>query len=360
MDTITHSLLGALVVRSAFPASGSKRPLTNRQRLLTGAIAGAFPDVDYVASFVDPMVYLTLWHRSITHSFVMLPLWALLVGVLLSFAFRQRGQWCFLTLLAGISVISHILSDLITVYGTQIFSPLSGWRASIGTTFIIDPWFTMIVLIGFIAGLKENVRLLPQISLAILVAYVTFQGVLKYQALSVAYAHVNNEAMKPDLVEAFPQPFSPYNWKLLIKAGDRYDTAYINLNNGYTVVDSDTGFWADVKKTYRASHDLSWKRYHKFGDNPHRAKRIRALWKNPKLDYFRKFAAFPMLYRMDTTADNTCVWFTDLRYVLPYMTPPFRYGLCQSAGKSDWRLNRLRRFVRKVPWFHRDPATEVP
>ncbi|MGD8620257.1 MAG: metal-dependent hydrolase, partial [Gammaproteobacteria bacterium] len=168
MDTITHSLLGAVVVRSAFPAQQSQHPFSNRQRLLAGALAGAFPDIDYIASWVDPMVYLTLWHRSITHSFVMLPLWALFVGVMLAFIFRQRREWRYLTLLAGVSVVSHIASDLITVYGTQILAPLSTWRASIGTTFIIDPWFTLIVLAGFLGGFSKTSDRLPRASVAVL------------------------------------------------------------------------------------------------------------------------------------------------------------------------------------------------
>ena len=101
MDTITHSLLGALVVRAAFPAQLSKYPLDNRQRLLTGAVAGAFPDIDYIASWVDPLTYLTLWHRSITHSFVMLPLWALLAGGTLALVFRQGSEWRYLSMLSG-------------------------------------------------------------------------------------------------------------------------------------------------------------------------------------------------------------------------------------------------------------------
>jgi len=103
MDTVTHSLLGALVVRSVFPAQQRPgQPLTNRQRMVVGAIAGAFPDIDYIASWIDPMIYLTLWHRSITHSFVLLPLWALLVGVALAFAFKQHKAWPFVTVLAGV------------------------------------------------------------------------------------------------------------------------------------------------------------------------------------------------------------------------------------------------------------------
>ena len=56
---------------------------------------------------------------------------------------------------------------------------------------------------------------------------------------------------------------------------------------------------------------------------------------------FRDFARFPALYRREVTPHGVCYWFTDLRFVLPGRTPPFRYGLCHARG--DWRLQRLPR-----------------
>lgn len=343
MDTLTHSLLGALVVRSVFPRNRSSHPLSNRQRMLTGALAAAFPDMDYVASFVDPMVYLTLWHRSITHSFVLLPLWALLLGLFLAVVFRQRSEWRYLTLLAGVSIVSHILSDLITVYGTQILSPLSGWRASVGTTFIIDPWFTLIVLVGCLAGFRESVRYVPQLCLAVLVVYVGFQAFMKQHALSVASAYLTRENVDPDRIDALPQPLSPFNWKLLVTSGTRYDVAYVNLAGGYRVSADEAGFWAKFRRTYRDPAHVVWETFHKYGNDPATIHQVRSLWEDSQLDYFRRFAGYPAYYRTDHTPEKTCVWFTDLRYVLPYMTPPFRYGLCREKPVPKWNLRRLRR-----------------
>jgi len=342
VDTLTHSLLGALVVRAGFPARKSGHALSDRQRMLIGAVAGAFPDIDYAASWVDPMVYLTLWHRSITHSFVMLPFWALLVGVVLAYMFRKRSEWRFVTLMASVSVVSHILADLITVYGTQIVAPLSGWRASIGTTFIIDPWFTLIVLIGVAAGLRKRAPGVPALSLAVLVAYVGFQAILKHQALAMGNTHVLQAGSGAVRVEALPQPFSPFNWKIIISTDHRYEVAYVNLAGGYQDTGKGGGLWAQVKRTYRAPGELDWVTWYRFGEDASAAARIRQLWEYPQLDYFRRFAEFPALYRVDVDAGGTCVWFTDLRYVLPYMTPPFRYGLCRRKAGASWQLQRLR------------------
>ena len=341
MDTITHSLLGALVVRSVFPAQQSKHPFTNRQRLLAGAVAGAFPDIDYIASWVDPMIYLTLWHRSITHSFIMLPLWALLAGITLSFIFRQRREWRYLSMLTGVAVFSHIASDLITVYGTQVLAPLSPWRASIGTTFIIDPWFTLIVLIGIFAGYKNDSHHLPYAILAVLLAYVLFQGGLKQYAHSIAQDHVQREGISTIRIAVLPQPFSPFNWKIIIETNDYYDSSYVNLSGGYATAGNGKNLWNKVHNTYKTPDNMNWQRQKRFGDTGPEAERVEMLWHSEQLDYFRRFAEFPVLYRIDKSTGKYCVWFTDLRYVLPYMTPPFRYGLCQEARETTWRLNRL-------------------
>lgn len=342
MDTITHSLLGAVVVRSLFPAQKSAHPFSNRQRLLAGAVAGAFPDIDYIASWVDPMVYLTLWHRSITHSFVMLPLWALLAGVVLAFLFRQRGEWRYLTLLAGVALVSHIASDLITVYGTQILAPLSIWRASIGTTFIIDPWFTLIVLSGFIAGFSNTSDRLPRASLVALLGYLALQGGLKLQALSIGRDHVQREAIPALRVVTLPQPFSPFNWKIIIESNDYYDIGYTSLSGGYPGASEGTGFWGQVRDTYRVPAEIHWRRQARFGESGEQAEWVEQLWGDRQLDYFRRFAELPVLYRIDRDGKSICVWFTDLRYVLPFLTPPFRYGLCRDGPQADWVLRRLR------------------
>jgi len=342
MDTLTHSLLGAVVVRSVVPAQRSVHPFSNRQRILVGAIAGAFPDMDFITSWVDPMIYLTLWHRSITHSFVMLPLWSLLVGVTFSFVLRKRGEWRYLSLLAGIAIISHIASDLITVYGTQVLAPLSTWRASIGTTFIIDPWFTLIVLTGFVAGLKDRLTLLSQASLVVLVAYLLLQGGLKQQALAVGHGHVQRQAVSAIRIFAFPQPFSPFNWKVVVEAADYYDVAYISLSGGYAGRGAGTGIWDQVRTTYRSPRQMRWQRQRRYGAPGAEAEEIKQLWADKQLDYFRRFAELPVLYRIDREGEKSCVWFTDLRYVLPYLTPPFRYGLCRDAPESNWQLKRLR------------------
>ena len=62
---------------------------------------------------------------------------------------------------------------------------------------------------------------------------------------------------------------------------------------------------------------------------------------DPKLGFFRWFADYPALYRIDRGNPSTCVWFQDLRFVIPGRDANiFRYGMCKEEG-ADWRPFRL-------------------
>jgi inner membrane protein len=121
-----------------------------------------------------------------------------------------------------------------------------------------------------------------------------------------------------------------------------YDIAYASLSGGYADAREGTGFWDQVRDTYRAPARMQWLRQRRFGAPGAEAAQVERLWGNEQLVYFRRFAELPVLYRIDREGERSCVWFTDLRYVLPFLTPPFRYGLCRAGPQADWKLERLR------------------
>lgn len=70
---------------------------------------------------------------------------------------------------------------------------------------------------------------------------------------------------------------------------------------------------------------------HRYGSRQELRPLIEALWKDPRLAPFRRFAAFPAVSGVEHDGDETCVWFTDLRYDLPVLPDTFRYGFCRAA-----------------------------
>lgn len=162
MDTITHGIVGALVGKALFagrdvPASaagGARRALSSptARVAIAGCTLGAiFPDIDI---FAGPVAHNTLaimeWHRNITHSAVLLPLWALILTSI-SIAAARWLRWIsppFLALYAiyATGLASHIFLDLVTNFGTMVWSPLRYSRAAWDWVFILDLTLTGLAL----------------------------------------------------------------------------------------------------------------------------------------------------------------------------------------------------------------------
>src|SRR5689334_16626771 len=149
MDTLTHALSGALLARATAPRQAP--PGTLAKRMAAGFLACASPDLDIVITLLGPVAYLEN-HRGVTHSLILLPLWALLYSWILARVLREPRGWRALYGLTAGSLALHVAGDVITTYGTMILAPFSDWRAQIGTTFIIDLWFSGIIVAGLLAS----------------------------------------------------------------------------------------------------------------------------------------------------------------------------------------------------------------
>ena len=165
MDTITHGIVGALIGKAFFadevpiqsPAWYETPRSTGRVAVLGATVAAIFPDIDV---FAGPLAHNSLammtWHRSVTHSLVMLPLWAAAVAL---FTLGVARSLCwpsppFSTLLLACAVAlgSHIFLDLITTFGTMIWSPLDYSRPAWDWVFIIDLTLTSAALVPQLAA----------------------------------------------------------------------------------------------------------------------------------------------------------------------------------------------------------------
>src|SRR5262245_31466640 len=155
MDTITHGIAGALIGKalcggdSMFPVKPVTRGKMTTWALMLGAI---FPDSDVLRDMLskDPLLIIT-WHRSYTHSLLMLPLFALALAAITRWIAKKFGwespSYAALTGIYAIGIASHILLDLVTTFGTMVWSPLSWSRPAWDLVFIVDFTLTGILLI---------------------------------------------------------------------------------------------------------------------------------------------------------------------------------------------------------------------
>ena len=148
MDSLTQIVLGAAVGGCVAVTAGPVEFRVVRRGIFVGMGAGFFPDLDILSSPLLEDVESFTTHRSLTHSLLTIPLWAWLLHLLWQRTPWKEGlsarRWYLLFLLC---LLTHMLLDLCTVYGTQIFYPLSRHPHALSTLFIIDPFYTLPLLI---------------------------------------------------------------------------------------------------------------------------------------------------------------------------------------------------------------------
>ncbi len=160
MDTITHGIVGALIGKAFFADDPRRSAPTWRERpktedrvaIISATLGAMFPDIDV---FAGPLAHNSLalitWHRNITHSVLLLPLWAVLLALLTRWLARVV-QWPAPSMreLVGIyaaGLASHIFLDVITSFGTMAWSPLNYTRLAWDWLFIVDLALTSFALV---------------------------------------------------------------------------------------------------------------------------------------------------------------------------------------------------------------------
>ena len=172
MDSLSQLVLGSALAATAAPARH------RRAALLAGAALGTLPDLDgfVISAITSNPVHLMTWHRGASHSLFLLPLLAWLIW----WSFRQRNgrvaqaprAWFWAIFLP---LFTHPILDAFTSYGTQLFWPLPVHPAMWSSVFIIDPAYTLWLLLAVIAAwwLRER-RLAQQLLMAGLIISSTY------------------------------------------------------------------------------------------------------------------------------------------------------------------------------------------
>lgn len=223
MDSVTQILLGASVAGAVVPAAH------RRAAMLAGAALGTLPDLDSfpIKLFTDDPVALMTLHRGFSHSLLVLPLLAWAIWAF----FRGRGgrvaeapvRWFWAIQLA---LVTHALLDAFTVYGTQLLWPLATPPVMWSSMFIIDPGYTLWLLLGVavaaFAGAKPLARRALVAGLALSTAYLGWSLLAK--------AMVEREAERslaaPGLQDAprfsVPMPFNTLLWRVVAMTPDGF------------------------------------------------------------------------------------------------------------------------------------------
>ena len=179
MDSVTQIVLGAAVGEAVAGRQSGKKAIAY------GALAGLLPDLDVLLAPMHHPTHQLLVHRGVTHSLffavALSPLLAMGVKKLHRTDPSSGTRWGVLFFLA---LLTHSLLDVMTIYGTGFFEPFSPIRLGIGAISIVDPLYTLPMLLTLIISLvRYQKRWAHRMVLAGLVAshlYLAGAGVNKF------------------------------------------------------------------------------------------------------------------------------------------------------------------------------------
>ena len=168
MDLLTQGLLGAAMAQTA-----ARREETGRATVI-GFLSGLLADADVlIQSSTDPLFMLE-YHRHFSHSLFFIPIGALLAAVLLWPFFKSAMRFgrLYVFALLGYSLSGFI--DTCTSYGTYLLWPLLDERISLHIIAIIDPLFTLGLLLAVALGLTRPGNRAAQFGLMYCSLYLIF------------------------------------------------------------------------------------------------------------------------------------------------------------------------------------------
>lgn len=218
MDPLTQGLVGA-----AFPQSVGKK----QHAIVAGALgmlSGMAPDLDVlIRSSQDPLLYLQ-YHRQFTHSLLFIPIGSMLCAVVLYPLFAKRfglsfGQsWLYCAL--GFS--THALLDACTSYGTQLFWPLSQQRVAWSNVSVVDPMFTVPVLILVALAVWRRSPVFARAACVWALVYLSLGGIQKQRVEQVAWQLATERQHSPIRLAAKPSFANLLLWKVVYETDDEF------------------------------------------------------------------------------------------------------------------------------------------
>ena len=229
MDSVSQIALGAAVSVAVMG-----RHTSLGRAALWGAVCGTLPDLDALIDHGDAVRNMVL-HRAETHApfYLVLaaPLLAALIAMLHGEARLFRRWWLAVTLV----LVTHPLLDVMTIYGTQLGLPFTNHPYGVGSIFIIDPLYTLPLVVGVIAALRlpddDGLRWnLAGIALSCL--YLAWGFTMQQQVRGIAAQQLQAQGLPVERLLATPTPFNSLLWRVVAVTPEAYLEGFRSILDG--------------------------------------------------------------------------------------------------------------------------------
>lgn len=250
MDSLSQIVLGA----ATFALVKDKE--IGKKALLYGAILGTIPDLDVLINpYFNAIEQLSI-HRAFSHSIFFSFILSLLFAKWFSYKYKTSyASWFWASFLA---LFTHPLLDLCTTYGTRIFYPLSKSFYSLDNVFVIDPLYTIWLLIGcivllFMKNKNSKRQTVIKWSLGISTAYLFFGLIVNFYVTNHFEKELERQQISYEKIKVVPTPFNTILWQCIVKSKEGlyyadYSLFDKNLTSNFHFEKNDIEFIEDKKK----------------------------------------------------------------------------------------------------------------
>lgn len=229
MDSVTQLLFGGVVAAAGF------RSKLGRRAVAAGGLIATLPDLDVLGTLFGSQSITDVWahHRGVSHSFPATLVYGAAIGWAIWRAEKLRRQpadtdddrdrrrsWMWL---GALCAVTHPLIDLFTAYGTQLLAPFSTARFAVNAMPIIDPVYTLPLLIVFLVALvtrrkAETAQRAAQFALVYIGLYTTMAWGIGRHMEDRAREELRGftpVAAAAARVDAYPVIFQPW-WRRIV------------------------------------------------------------------------------------------------------------------------------------------------
>jgi inner membrane protein len=179
------------------------------------------PDADgLIRSSVDPFLRME-YHRQFTHAFVFVPVGALIAMLPFLLGCWGRQHWRLIYAAALLAYMTHPLLDVVTSYGTLLLWPFSHVRVAVDWISVVDPLFTLpvLLLVGWAAAATR--RRLASVAVCFALCYLALGAVQESRARSFQAEIASARGQRIERGRVLPTLGNLIVWRSIYVAGGK-------------------------------------------------------------------------------------------------------------------------------------------
>ena len=227
MDSVSQFALGAAVAAAVL--GDRTRPW---RAVLWGGVVATLPDLDVLIDHGDAVQNMVR-HRAESHALFWLSLATPPIAFGVAALHRERDRFGRWLLAIWLALVTHPLLDAMTIYGTRLLLPFDDTAYGIGSLFVIDPLYTLPLVVGLggllLARDGRRGRTWNAAGLVLSTLYAGWSLVAQQQALAIAERSLAAQGIEADAVLATPAPLQTVLWRLVAATPDRLYEAHWSL-----------------------------------------------------------------------------------------------------------------------------------